>query len=82
MATKQAKVIQPEPPIPVEILATSIADIAKAMKAIDNSRLNRKALIILIQAWSRASQRDIGNVLDCLASLEVIYLKAKPKVTK
>jgi hypothetical protein len=62
-------------PEPVEIIARSIIEIADAMKRINASRLNRKAVVILIQAATGHSKSTIVDVLDCLTTLEKLYLK-------
>jgi hypothetical protein len=77
---KEVKVIQPqnkEDEIPVEILAQSIADISAGMKKLKASKLNDKALVLLIQDASKVSKTDINSVLEALENLERIYLKPK-----
>lgn len=64
-------------PLPVQIIEDSIVEIARAMKAINNTRLTRKALVILIHHHSRISQKDIEVVLNNLELMESIWLKKK-----
>lgn len=70
---------QVEPPVPVEVLATSIEAISKGVAKLRESRLNDRALVLLIQhACSRAiSARDVRLVLEGIESLEKTYLKPK-----
>lgn len=75
---KPVKVIvhqDPEKEIPVEILAKSISDIAKGMKQISESRLSKRALMLLIRDSSNVSLGEIERVLKSLDSLERVYLK-------
>jgi len=75
MQNPKPKVIQPEPPIAAEIIATAIVDIAQAMKAINNTRLTRKAIVALIQDQSKLSKNTINIVLNNLNDLEKDWLK-------
>lgn len=67
--------------VPAEVLATSIEQIAKGMKTISGTRLNRRALVTLIHENSRVARRDIELILNNLESLETIWLKPKAKST-
>lgn len=64
--------------IPMEVLANSIVKIAEASEALRKSRLKERTLLLLIQDYTKLSQRDIKAVLDALPLLEVAYLKPKP----
>jgi len=75
MQNPKPKVIQPEPTIAAEIIATAIVDIAQAMKAINNTRLTRKAIVALIQDQSKLSKNTINIVLNNLNDLEKDWLK-------
>lgn len=66
-----------EEPMPVEIIERSIVEIAEAMKRIENTRLSRKALVILIHYNSKVPQRDIELVLQNLEYMDRIWLKQK-----
>lgn len=77
-----AKVTQPAPPaeeIPAEIIATSIVQIAEAMKAINSTRLTRRAIIALIQDQSKLPKKTIEIVLNNLDALETDWLKPRGK---
>ncbi len=72
--------IQPVPPtpeVPAEIIATAIAQIAEGMKALNNSRLSRRAVVVLIHDQSKISKRQIEIVLNNLTDLEADWLKKK-----
>lgn len=72
---------QPDvPEVPVEITAQSIEAIAAGMKKLNNTRLTRRALVILIAEQSHVNRGDILKVLDSLDTLEKTWLK--PKETK
>lgn len=64
-------------PIAVEVIEQSIIDIGDAMKRISQTRLNRKALVVLISKDTGIGQGTIESILDSLDSLETTYLKPK-----
>lgn len=77
----------PEKETPVEVLADAIVAIAQGIKVLRGSRLNDKALHMLIahaappvgtRPAQRISQRDVRAVLEGIASLEATFLK-KPR---
>jgi hypothetical protein len=76
------RIIQPTPPaaeVPAEVIATSITQIAKAMKDLTSTRLGRNAIVTLIHAASKVPKRDIVAVMGSLENLERDWLKPKPK---
>lgn len=64
-----------EAEVGVEILAASIKEIAASMKRINESRLNRRALVILIAADTALGRGVVETVLNSMAYLEQRYLK-------
>lgn len=64
-----------EEEVPIEILASSIVAIAKAMKKISESRLTQKTIITLLHDHTKVSKREIGYILNSLDALEEIFLK-------
>lgn len=73
-----AIVKQPAPPaapIPAEVIASSIVDIASAMKTLNATRLTRKAIIALIHEHSGVARKTIEIVLNNLEALEDTWLK-------
>jgi len=72
---KRITVKKSDPPESTETLAEAIVSIGQATKKLMDSRLNKEAIIILIQAKTKLSRRDITTVLDSLPQLERWYLK-------
>jgi len=76
MTSKNVKVIKSEPPETTEILAEAITRIGDAMNKLSkDSGLNERAIIILIQAKTKLSRRDITTVLDALKRLRGWYCR-------
>lgn len=70
---KNLTVQQPEPPIECTVLAEAIVEISKAAKRLNESGLNRKAIVALIHDYSAMGKKDIGIVLDSLEALAEMY---------
>lgn len=66
-----------EDPVPTEILAASIRKIAKEMEAINQSGLNRRALLLLLSGATKLPMTDIDYVLNALSRLEELYCLPK-----
>lgn len=64
-----------ENPIGVEVLEQAIVNLSDGMKAIQNSRLTTKALVVLLHHATKVPQYQVESVLDALESIEKIYLK-------
>lgn len=87
-ATKKVKVISNETdsslvdwvdgiestPQNVEIMAESIQTIANAMKKLSQTRLSRRALVILLKDQTGLGIREIDLILDSLTELEETWL--------
>ena len=71
----RVKVKKSEPPESKEILAEAIVNIGNAAKKLLASGINKRAVIILLQAETKLSQRDIRTVLDALPQLERWYCR-------
>lgn len=69
------RVKKSDPPESTEILADSIVRISAALDKLSASGLNRKAIVILIQASTKLSRRDIEAVLDAQKRLAGWYCK-------
>lgn len=65
----------PKPEVPADVIATAIVDIAKAAKAISESRLTRDAIVVLIHDRSGLPKKTINLVLNNLEELEETWLK-------
>jgi len=75
---KIVNIVQKDPanPVAANVIADSIVEIAKAMKTLNDSRLKRRAIIILLHnSTGGIPRRDIESVLDSLAQLEKEWLK-------
>lgn len=66
-----------EVPFGGEAIVAAIVEIDKAMKALNRSRLSRKAITALIKDSSGIPKTTIDVVLNNLEALEKIYLKPK-----
>jgi hypothetical protein len=64
-----------EEEVPIEILASSIVSIAKAMKKISESRLKLETVVTLLHDHTKVSKREIRFILNSLDALEEIFLK-------
>ncbi len=62
-------------PEPIELIAKSIIEIADGFAKINASKLNRRALLILLKDSTNLSMGDIGKVLDAVPKLKEMYLK-------
>ncbi len=70
------KVVHPEgKPVPKEILAEAIVNIGKAAKQLQDSGLNKRAIVVLIQDYTKLSKSDIVTVLDALPRLAGWYCR-------
>lgn len=83
---KEVKVVQnEEAPIAVEVMAESIKEISNGIKRLRSTRLNDKALHLLIQHACRGVSGAYSNskpglpviraVIESIESLEATYLK-------
>jgi len=71
----QVRVIKSDPPETKEILAEAITRIGTAFEELQKSGLNRKAIIVLIQAETKLPRRDIETVLNALPRLKGWYCR-------
>ena len=69
------KVKKSDPPESTEMLADSIVRISDALTNLEASGVNRKAIVILIQAATKVSRRDIEAVLDAQKRLAGWYCR-------
>lgn len=64
-----------EKPESKEILAEAIVRIGTSMDALLKSGINERAIVVLIQAETKLSQRDIRTVLGALKKLRGWYCR-------
>lgn len=69
------KVKKSDPPESKEILAEAIVRIGEAFEKLQENGLNRKAIIILIQAETKLPRHTIATVLDALPRLRGWYCR-------
>jgi hypothetical protein len=62
-----------------DAIAAAIVKIGDAMKTLDQSRLKRETIVILLQARTGLPKKEISAVLDGLVELESIWLKPAKK---
>jgi len=73
--TQRVKITKSDPPETKEILAKAIVSIGKAADKLLLSGLNKRAVLVLLQAETKLPQRDIKIVLEALPKLEQWYCK-------
>ena len=62
-------------PEPVEVIAKSIIEISRGFQKMKDSRLNQRAIILLIKDLSGVQMGEIEKVLNAAASLEKWFIK-------
>lgn len=65
----------PNAPVAPSVLAQAIVDLAAAAKRLSTSKLNQKAVVILLNHSTGVPQRDIKYVLAGIEQLQKDYLK-------
>jgi len=65
--------------IALEDIAEAIIKISRLGEAIEKSRLNQRAIILLIQNITKVNRNDIKYVLNALPQLEKTFLKKVKK---
>lgn len=58
-----------------EDIATAIAKISRGMAVLNQSRMKKKTILLLLSHSSGLPQRDCDRVLQSLSDLEKTYLK-------
>jgi hypothetical protein len=64
-------------PVPTELIAESIREISRGMKALRNGSLNERAILVLLKASSNVHMVEIEKVLHAMRELERDYLQEK-----
>lgn len=67
--------VSEENPEPLELIAKSIVDIAEAIEKINNSKLSRRTVVLILQDATGITQREINMILDLAPKLRSTYLK-------
>lgn len=74
--------VNEENPEPLDILAKAIIDVSEGFERINNSKLTRKAIVLLLQnsiGAGRITQQQIHDVLDYVPKLKNLYTKSEKK---
>lgn len=66
-----------EPIVATEILAQAILSLSNSMRLLNQSRLKREAIVVLIHDRSKIGKRDIEVILNNLEQLSDDWLKPK-----
>lgn len=69
------KIKKSDPPETTEILAEAVVRISEALKALKESGLNEDAIVILVQAKTKLSRKEIKDVLNALRRLKGWYCR-------
>jgi len=69
------RVEQTDPPTTKVVLAEAVVRIGEAAKALSDSGLNEKAIVVLLQDKTKVGKHNIQIVLDGLKQLESWYCK-------
>lgn len=65
----------PDKPVPAQVIADSIVEIAKSMKSLNDSRLKKRAIVVLLHDATGVARKDIISILDGLDQLQAEWLK-------
>lgn len=71
--------VNEENPEPLEVLARAVIDVADGFEKIQNSRLQKRAIILLLHDLTGVRMNDIINVLDAGVLLKKKFIKDLPK---
>jgi hypothetical protein len=77
MATRKKPPVIVDDGVGPEILASAIVGVAESAKRLLGSRLDRRAIVVLIQELcsSKVSRADINAVLDAASRLDTLVRK-------
>lgn len=64
-----------DPTESLDVIASALIDVAAAFKRLNDSKLKRRAIILLLQDMTKLPQRDIEAVLDAAPRLVEVYTK-------
>lgn len=72
---KTIRVTRSDPPESTEILAAAITRLGEGMRRLEESGINEKAIIVLLQDATGLSKRDIKTIIDAQRRLAGWYCK-------
>lgn len=64
-------------PEPMEVIAASIIEVANGFKRLNECRLNKRVIILLIKDLTGLPMSDIEKVLNAAQQLEKQFIKSK-----
>lgn len=73
---RRVQVVKSDPPETTEILAESIVRLGEAVKKLDASGMNRKAIVLLLHDVTKVGKRDIEDILDAIPRLRGWYCRS------
>lgn len=78
-AVRAALAVKPDPekPITPEVMEKAIVELSAGVKQMLGTRLNERAIVLMLHDFTGVSKRDIKLTLGGMASLEAAYLKPK-----
>ncbi len=69
------RVVKSDPPESKEILAEAIVRLGDSVRKLDESGLNHKAIVLLLQDATKLPKRDIELVLSSIPRLKAWYCR-------
>jgi len=78
-AAKATVKINEENPEPEELIASSIIQLAEGVEKLNKSRLNQRAILVLLKDMTGISMNQIDRILKAVGQLKTHYLKELPK---
>ena len=72
---RRVTVVKSEPPESTEILAEAVVRLGEAVKKLDASGMNRKAIVLLLHDATKVSKTEINAILDAIPRLRGWYCK-------
>lgn len=73
---RKVNVIQdPDQPVDKDVLAKAIVDVAEAMRRLQRSGLNKKAIVVLVSHDAKVPQGTVKVIMESLEFLAATYTK-------
>lgn len=72
---RRVQVVKSDPPESTEILAEAIVRLGEAVRKLDASGMNRKAIVLLLHDATKVNKTDIAAILDAIPRLRGWYCK-------
>lgn len=75
MKTNQVDPVKGKAPIDPQALEDAIMEVSAALRRLDNSKLNRRAVVVLLRDCTGLGKNTVEKVLEGIGELEIKYLK-------